>query len=318
MVTVRTIRRVLLVLLAAAAFAVWWLGSSAAVPATSAFWLAQPDSLDELRRAAAGVGPRELRVGVIGGTAVPGWFNTAWGGFGSERRVFITLQLVYPDGHIMIDAPFGADTHRAIVGASAPFYPGEFARMQHALATADSILLTHVHRDHLGGLVDSRDPRGLLSRTEVTPEQKAGFRRVHEVELGDPSTLGFDLDDFDDLTRIHDFSRLKRMAPGVVAVKTPGHTPGHLIYFIRTTDGREVLFVGDLVWSYRNVEVGRSRPRAIAEYFLGDDSAAVADQLRALMTFADTNPEVEIIVAHDAERLERQIERGVLRAGLQD
>jgi glyoxylase-like metal-dependent hydrolase (beta-lactamase superfamily II) len=247
---------------------------------------------------------------------MPRWFNTAWGGFGPERRVFITVQLVYADGHVMIDAPFGRETQRALLGDDAPFDADAFARMQRALASAKSIFITHVHRDHLGGLVDSPDPRALLARTEVTVEQKAGFRRKGEVELRDPSTLGFDVANFDDLQRLEDFPRLQRVAAGLVAVKTPGHTPGHRVFFIRTAGGREILYVGDLVWSYRNVETGRSRPRAVAEYFLGEDTALVADELRALMTFAAAHPEVEILVSHDADRLERQIAKGVVQAGL--
>lgn len=313
----RLVGRSVAVLLGVAAVAIWWLGSSVAVPETSTFWLAEPDALHELRRTAGDTGPREVHVGIIGRAEVPRWFNTAWGGLASERRVFITVQLVYPSGHVMIDAPFGAETQRDVVGDHATGFDAEqFARMQRALATAQTIFLSHLHRDHLGGLVDAEDPAGLLARTEVTPEQKAGFRRVGEVEAGDPSTLPFDVESFDVITRVRDFERLRQVAPGVVAVKSPGHTPGDLLFFIRTQDGRELFYVGDLVWSWRNVEEARSRPRAVSEWFLHEDTEAVADQLRALITFHDAHPEVEILVSHDADRLEAQMARGVVRAGL--
>lgn len=309
------LRRALAALVVAAGVALWWLGSSVPVPATSSFWLAQPGALDELRRAATGTGPREIRVGIVGRTEMRAWLNTAWGGLDREPRVFITLQLLYPDGHVMIDAPFGAATQREVLGDDASFDADQFARMQAALSSAQSIFLTHVHRDHLGGLRDAPDPRSLLARTAVTPEQKAGFRRKGEVEPGDPSTLPFDVASFDDV-RVLDFEQIAQVAPGVVAVKAPGHTPGHLLFYVRTTDGREILYVGDLVWSWRNLETGRSRPRIVSQYFLHEDAPAVADELRALITFAELHPEVEIVVSHDADMLERQIDLGVVEEGL--
>ena len=312
----RILGRLLLVLAAVLAGALWWLGSSVPVPPTSGFWLAGPGALEELRRTATGTGPSEVRVGIVGRTDMPAWFNTAWDGLASEPRVFITLQLVYSDGHVMIDAPFGAETQRAVLGDEAPFDAEQFARMQRALASATTILITHVHRDHLGGLVDAPDPRALLARTAVTAEQKAGLRRKGEVEPGDPSTLGFAVESFDDLQQVLAFERLAEVTPGVVAIKTPGHTPGHLLFYIRTADGREMLYVGDVAWSFRNLETARSRPRVVSEYFLHEDAPAVADQLRALITFAELNPEVEIVVSHDADRVERQIDLGVLEEGL--
>ncbi|MBM4246701.1 MAG: MBL fold metallo-hydrolase [Deltaproteobacteria bacterium] len=310
------VRRTLAVLVVVAAVALWWLGSSVPVPATSSFWLAQPGALDELRRTATGTGPFEVRVGVVGQTETPAWISTAWGGFAAETRVFVTLQLVYPDGHVVIDAPFGAATQREVLGDEAPFDAEQFARMQAALATAQTILISHVHRDHLGGLVDAPDPRALLARTAVTPEQRSGLRRKGDIENGDAATLAFDVESFDDLKRILDFERLAQVAPGVVAIETPGHTPGHLLFYVRTADGRELLYAGDLAWSFRNLQTARTRPRLVSEYFLHEDAAAVADQLRALITFAELNPEVEVFVAHDADRIERLVDLGVLEEGL--
>jgi glyoxylase-like metal-dependent hydrolase (beta-lactamase superfamily II) len=311
------LRRALLALIALVGIAIWWLGSSVPVPESSSFWLAQPDAIDQLRRAATGTGPREVRVGIVGRTEFPAWLNTAWGGFDREPRVFITLQLLYADGsHVVIDAPFGKATMHAILGDGATFDAEQFARMQRALASAQSIFLTHLHRDHVGGLVDAPDPAALLARTVVSAEQKAGFRRKAEVSPGDPSTLGFDVPSFDGLRVLPAFDRFAPVAPGVVAVKAPGHTPSHLLFYIRTSSGQEMLYVGDLVWSFRNLETGRSRPRAMSEYYLREDAPAVADQLRALITFAERNPDVEILVSHDADRLERQSDLGVIEEGL--
>jgi glyoxylase-like metal-dependent hydrolase (beta-lactamase superfamily II) len=292
-----------------------WMGSSVSLPDKSRFGLGEPGALQTLREAAVREGPQDVRVGVVGRTEFPAWFNTAWAGFGPERRVFIGLQLRYPSRHVIIDAPFGPETHHALLGPDAPFDEVEWERLQRALASADRILITHVHRDHLGGIADAVDPRDLLSRTHVTPEQKAGFRRRDEIELEDSRTLGFPVDDFEGLT-VHRFDRLTELAPGVVAIRSHGHTPGHLIYYIRTAEGRELLYVGDLVWSYRNLTFGRSRPRAVAQYFLGEDAEAVADQLRALIRFAEANPEVAILVSHDADRLDRQVADGVVASGL--
>jgi hypothetical protein len=60
-------------LLTLAVVAIWWLGSSVAVPETSKFWLAGPDALKELRRTAGDTGPRKVRVGIIGRAEVPRW-----------------------------------------------------------------------------------------------------------------------------------------------------------------------------------------------------------------------------------------------------
>ena len=70
------------------------------------------------------------------------------------------------------------------------------------------------------------------------------------------------------------------------------------------------------MWSYRNLTLERSRPRVVAQYFLHEDVRAVADQLRGLIQFARRNPDVAVLVSHDADRLEQQFADGVLASGL--
>ena len=47
--------------------------------------------------------------------------------------------------------------------------------------------------------------------------------------------------------RTIDYDRLYAVAPGVVLVSAPGHSPGSQLVYVRLADYREVLLVGDLV-----------------------------------------------------------------------
>ena len=51
------------------------------------------------------------------------------------------------------------------------------------------------------------------------------------------------------------------VAPGMVVIAAPGHTPGSQMVYVKLADGRELLFLGDVVWHLRNIEVQKERPR---------------------------------------------------------
>jgi len=105
----------------------------------------------------------------------------------------------------------------------------------------DLVVVTHVHFDHVGWLVDGAGapvfPRARLvvSRTEWETASAAGDPHGHLTREGffDPVSR-----------RVELVAPWQELAPGVKTVPTPGHTNGHLAVEVRGAD-RRALVIGD-------------------------------------------------------------------------
>jgi N-acyl homoserine lactone hydrolase len=133
--------------------------------------------------------------------------------------------------------------------------PLERALAAHGVALADirRIFLSHLHNDHAGGLrLFGRDVPVWVQRREL------------EYGLGDhpfPERHGMFRIDFDDPDidwRLLDGD--EQLAPGIAAVSTPGHTPGHQSFVVDMPDGGGYVFAfdaGDLTENFeRELPVG--------------------------------------------------------------
>jgi glyoxylase-like metal-dependent hydrolase (beta-lactamase superfamily II) len=107
------------------------------------------------------------------------------------------------------------------------------------------------------------------------------------------------------------------IAPGLVALPTPGHTAGSLSFFLKLADGREILLVGDIVWAMSNLDTLKTRPRLL-QYMMFDpqeDRPKVLAQVRALHDLRNAEPDIAIVPSHDLENLKGLMDGGWIEEG---
>ena len=110
------------------------------------------------------------------------------------------------------------------------------------------------------------------------------------------------------------------VAPGVVVIPVPGHTPGSQLVYIRLQDGSETLLIGDVAWSLAAIETLTTRP-VLTQYMVFDpdeDRTSVKAQLRALYDLMQSNPEIAVIPAHDRGHIDALVAEGRLIKGFRE
>ena len=161
---------------------------------------------------------------------------------------------------ILIDAGLGADPDLHLPRA------GRLAQRLDAagidLASVTDVVLTHMHMDHIGGLlVDGMrdrlrpDLRVHLAAAEVKFWASPDFSRT-SMPPGFPDALRRAakrfLNEYD--RQLRPFEAEYDVAPGVVVRRTGGHTPGHSVVRL-ASGGDRLTFAGDAVF-----QVGFDRP----------------------------------------------------------
>ena len=221
---------------------------------------------------------------------------------------FPVFQIRFPNRWIIVDAGFDRATWSQFYGDTpVTYWPERWDVIQQAFRNADAIVLTHEHWDHAAGVERGTRLSEYASRTYVTPAQLSALRDP-------PAPLYVKLAG-DSIPPYHrfDYDSLYALAPGVVLIKAPGHSPGSQWVYLQLASGAEALLVGDLVWNMAGLELGHQRPPS-ASASMKEDRAAVQQQLdlvRAIMRRGD----VTIIPSHDDALLTSLTRSGVLRSG---
>lgn len=154
---------------------------------------------------------------------------------------------------ILIDAGLGLDPNLQLPRAGQLVKRLEAAGID--LASVTDVVLTHMHMDHVGGLlvdgVKERlrpDLRIHVAAAEVKFWEAPDFSRV-SMPPGFPDALRKTARQFvnEYHNRLHTFETEHEVAPGVVVHRTGGHTPGHSVVRLASGDDR-LTFAGDLVF----------------------------------------------------------------------
>ncbi|MFI5315550.1 MAG: MBL fold metallo-hydrolase [Myxococcota bacterium] len=211
-------------------------------------------------------------------------------------------QIVYADGsYVLIDSAFDADMLR-VMSPGAAFASDGYAAIQRALAGAKSIAITHEHPDHLGGIARFAEPEKLVGRLVLTKEQLGNAAMMSAVKL--PESLQ------KSVTPIV-YDRYYLLAPGVVLVKAPGHTPGSQMIYVRLASGKELLFLGDVAWHMDQIRKLWYRPRLVTDFFIHENREQVLAEFRTLHDL-DESKSLQLVVSHDVDQRKELLASGVL------
>ena len=194
---------------------------------------------------------------------------------------------------ILIDAGLGLDPDLNLPRA------GQVVRRMEAagidLSSVTDIVLTHMHMDHVGGLlVDGvkdqlrADLRIHVAAAEIAFWKSPDFTQV-SMPPGFPDALRSAAKRFAEDYRSHlrPFENEHEVAPGVVVTRTGGHTPGHSVVRL-ASGGDRLTFAGDAVFA-----VGFEHPDW-HNGFEHDPEEAARVRLRLLRELAETG---ELLVA---------------------
>jgi glyoxylase-like metal-dependent hydrolase (beta-lactamase superfamily II) len=147
------------------------------------------------------------------------------------------------------------------LGGQFPGFPraGQFPKRLEAagidLASVTDVVITHMHMDHIGGLLVDEvrnrlrsDVRIHVSATEVEFWAAPDFS-LTTMPAPVPDVLRSTAQQF--ITAFHDklrtFKEEYEVAPGVVVRLTGGHTPGHSVVYVNS-GGERLTFAGDALF----------------------------------------------------------------------
>lgn len=260
--------------------------------------------LAALHAAAMGNGalPTRIEVEKIADFAFPRTMVVAGDGFRMHAMVQVSNRVVWPDHSLIIDTGMSPEDAKSLPGAKT--HADAYERMQRAMTTAETIIFTHEHPDHVGGVARAPNFDAIAPKVQMTREQFNGPKL--ERKMFPPGGL--------EKLKLLDYTGLHSVAPGVVLQKAPGHTPGTQLIYVELASGVRYLFVGDIAWSEDNIRLGKGRP-GFATLLMKEDRPAVASELRAL---AALPKDVHVVVAHDPVALERDVAAGLFRVGFSE
>jgi len=150
---------------------------------------------------------------------------------------------------VLIDA--GAGT---FFGPTAGKLLGHLEASGYRPEQVDEIYITHMHPDHIGGLIKDGKP-AFPNAVVRAAQQEADFwlSKAKRAAAAADAKEGFvnaqnALGPYLEAGRFKPFNGDVQLVPGIRSVAAPGHTPGHTLYMVES-GGEQLLLWGDLMHS---------------------------------------------------------------------
>jgi glyoxylase-like metal-dependent hydrolase (beta-lactamase superfamily II) len=214
------------------------------------------------------------------------------------------FQIRYRRGWIMVDAGMT----RQMAGTDGQFSDARYRQIETALVHAGLIVVTHEHNGHVGTLVQSPIVADVAPHTLFTRQQV-------ETMVHKPKQAFVTLDSVQARRYlVVDYDRLLPIAPGVVLIRSAGHTPGSQMVYVMLASGRELVLSGDIAWLKEGIDDQRQKPDSVSRQ-LGEDRDAIGAEMAWLKNTVEPAG-IAVVVSHDGDELAGLGRRGLLREGL--
>ncbi len=176
--------------------------------------------------------------------------------------------------------------------------PAAMAAAGLALTDVSEVVLTHAHGDHIDGLVHLSG-RVLISEAELRHVQSRSSGVMRRV-LRQPLPAGFSPEPFAlDGGPFGGFAQSRSLSADgrIVAVATPGHTPGHISVICVDDSGRHVMLAGDATDTLEQLHARRADA-------VGPDPKVHVATLETILAHCADHPTI-YLPSHDPESLAR-------------
>lgn len=231
------------------------------------------------------------------------------GGRLGDERVFTAggILVQHPKGTLLFDAGFGpsVEAHRK----TSPWLLRATTKYDRQTSVADqlkaagitpsnltAVVLTHAHWDHVSGLETLPGSPVWVTRDELAFVRGGDASTALARQLGTASYVAYDFPDGPYLG----FARSRDVFGdgSVVLVPAPGHTPGSIVAFVATPDGKRYALIGDVAWQREGVDLPAEKPWIVRR--VDADRAATRAMLVRLHQIKAAMPGLIVVPAHDS------------------